>query len=178
MFTVPSILNRFAVLDDFEVTDDEWRLRFVPDYFDLEHADPVLVIEAKSTFNAQDLQKRINAIKGQMIDDIEVDGTTVSIWIEGSDQPLLFQGDFTWRRGNYETRDHLRAIEVDGWIKSHQQEEILKLRNIIHDSLNFIDRTADRLKRKDQLSRRDDHENRRQLDLLQRVRRTLSDDIE
>jgi len=129
-----------------------------------------------AAISAEDLEKSITAIKGEMIGDIEVESTTVSVWVEGLDSPIRFEGESNWYRSGYETRDHLRAIEVDGWIKSQQQEDILKLRNTIREAVGFIERTIERIEKKQELIRGGDHEYRSQLELLRRVRRKLDNE--
>jgi len=171
-----SILKHMAILDDWYLADGNLCLRFTPDYFDLCFDEPVLVVETELDNEPEGLERQIQIMQEGLIDDVEVDETQISVWIEHLDSPVRFAGSTTWTSSGYETRDFLKAIETHNWIRSQQQDEISDLRRTIIGSVSFIDQLVERIEKKQQLSQQGNPEYRRQIDLLRRVRRKLKSD--
>lgn len=171
-----SILNRFVVLESSDLAGCQLRLRFVPDLFDVQHADPVLLIEVILSVDKEEVDKKVSLIKKGLIDEIETDQSTVSIWIEYMDSPISFLGSVTWQYEDYGTPDYIGAIKTGDLIRDELNNEIVQLRQKIDRALRFIHRTTDRIQKKRDLAHSDNARYAEQIQLLKGVRRQLEDD--
>lgn len=170
---MPSILKHMAILDDWSLSQRKLSLRFTPDYFDLDFDMPILVVEIELEKEPAGIEGQIQVIKEGSIDDIEVDESSISVWIEYLESPIRFDGSPKWSSSDYETRDFLQAIETHRLIRSQQQDELKQLRRTITEGVSFIDQLVERIEKKMQMSRQGKDEPSRQIELLRRVRRKL-----
>ena len=172
-----SITNRFVALDFAEASNDQVRLRFVPIDFDLNHPEPILELVVVGPDATANSDKRFDLIREGIVNGIEeTDADRVSIWIETLDTPVVFQGHVEWKRSEYERKDLVAAILENKSFRKHQNDEIQRLKQTIHEAKHFIDRTAARIEQKLEMSSTRDKSLAKQIELLTRVRRQLEND--
>jgi len=171
-----SILRYMAVLDDWSLAGHTLRMRFVPDYFNLDFVDPVLCVEMETGEERGGLEHHMKLIGQGLVDDLEIDDTGIAVSIDNLDLPVCFTGSATWSFSAYELRDCLNAIESYRRSWSQHEAEIYRLRQIVNRASSFIDQTVARIERKQKLSHQKHEEYGRQIELLFRVRRKLQSD--
>lgn len=171
-----SLARRFMVLDSWELTEGRLRLRFVPDEFRADHEDPVLRVEVALTADEGEAERKISEVRPNLVDDIEVDESALSIWLENSDSPIRFVGPVTWSHEDYAIPDYIEAIRVLDMVRARQNDQVLQLNATINRTLGFIDRTIDRIEKKQDLIHPEDDRFTKQVQLLRTVRRQLRDD--
>jgi len=170
-----SIVNRFVVLDSFKVDGNRLRMRFVPDFLDIQDTDPVLWIQVDLTESTDEAGKELASIRGYLVDDIETDESTLLVSIESSELPIEFSGSVAWSFEEYSLSDYRKAIQRLNQFASEQTREVVSLRRRLKGARQFLDQTVARLERKRNLSRIDNTVYTKQLELLKRVRRRFED---
>lgn len=171
-----SIVSRLVILESFNLAESRLRLRFSPAFFEVDHKDPILRIEVELTAEIDKAEQKISHIKQELCADIEVDDTSVSIWIEDLDSPIQFLGSVTWKYEEYATSDYIEAINDGKLYQDRQKDEIIQLKQTIDRALRFIDRTIDRIEKRQDLTHSRSANDTKQIRLLRGVRRHLVDD--
>jgi len=165
-----------AVLDDWSLTGQTLRMRFVPDFFNLELEEPVLWVETANREEREGLERQMKLIGQGLVDDLEIDESGIAVSIDNLDSPVFFPGPATWSFSAYELRDCLAAIESYRRAWSQHEGEIYSLRRMVNGAARFIDQTVARIEKKQEMSQQHHEEYGRQIELLHRVRRKLQPD--
>lgn len=171
-----SISNRVVVLESHGVSGREIWLRFVPLTFRFDDENPVLRIEVQEAIEPELFNERIGHIADDIVDDIEVADTTLSVWREQSDSPVEFQGKLTWKCEDYGINDYICALKANDAEFETLHSEIASLKKSIGTTLRFIDRIIDHIEKKQELTGVDDARFLDQIRLLRGVRRQFRDD--
>jgi hypothetical protein len=171
-----SIVSNFVILESSNLTENRLRLRFMPDVFDDDHTDPILRIEIDLTAEIDQAAQKVSHIEQGFIDDIEADESSLTIWIENLASPIQFQGAVTWHCEGYATSDYIKAIKAGDRIRQERDGEIVQLQRTIDRAVRFIDRTIDRIEKKQDLTHSQNSDYTEQIQLLRGARRHLADD--
>jgi hypothetical protein len=172
----PKAIRQCVFLESSDLAETRLRLRFIPICFDAEPKGPVLRIEVDLSAEIEKVKQKISSIAGGVIDDIEVDSGSLLIWVEGMEQPVDFVGSTTSRNENYSVSDYINEIKSINRHMADKQIEIVQLSQTIDQTLGFIDRTIDRIEKKQRLLSPKDKRYTKQIELLRGVRRQLADD--
>jgi len=168
-----SILSRFVVLDTFKVEGTQLQMRFVPDYFDIQQTNPIILIRVDLAEGVDEVGQKLARIQSGLVDDIETNESNLSISIESSESPINFSGSITWSYEEYSLSDHVEAIQLRDRFISEQQDEIRSLRLTIKGAVRFLEQTVARIERKRGLTQSKETGYTKQIELLERVRRKL-----
>jgi len=171
-----SIVKSFVILESSSLSGSRLRLRFAPDVFDIDRQDPVVRIEVDLTADLETTAQKLSQIEDEYIDDITVDDSQLSIYVEILDAPIQFHGPLTWKREGYVTSDYIAAIKDCTLVQEEQHRKIVHLRRTIDRALRFIDRTIDRIEKKQEMTRSRDSDYAEQIQLLRGARRHLAED--
>lgn len=168
-----SIFNGFVVLDSSHHEEGLIRLRFLPQFFEAGHTDPVLSIDIRAPVEAGEAPGKIAMIRQSCVTDIRVDPQTLEVWIENEGNRVIFQGRVTWSYEAYTLSDYAKAMEK----QSHAADgKIRHLRGILDRTISFVDRAIDRAERKEGASTAGSDRFAKEAQLLRSVRRQLTDD--
>ena len=171
-----TILNRFVVLETCERAGSRLRLRFVPDIMELDYTDPVMQLEIELTAGLDDADAKISQLQEGLVDGIEVNQSTLSIWVEHFDEPVILVGTITWQYEDYATSDYIEEIKRRDEERERNHRESLRLYQKIGQAVRFIDRTIDHIERRQDLTQAMDDRYAKQIQLLRGVRRHLAED--
>lgn len=171
-----SLISRFVFLESSSLTDTCLRLRFIPVSFDADYVNPIVHINVDLTADLETAAQKIALIEDEYIDDITVDESSLSIYPETLDTSVQFHGPVTWKREGYAISDYIVEIELGARIQSDQRKENHRLSRTIDRALRFIDRTIDRIEKKQAMMRVRDPDLAEQIQLLRGARRHLTDD--
>ena len=171
-----SLISRFVFLESAKLTESRLRLRFIPERFDADHPDPIVLVETDLTVEIDKAAQKISQIEDEYIDDITVDDSSLSVYVETLDAPIQFQGPVTCKREDYAKSDYIAEIKRAAHIRDKQAEKIHQLGRTIDRALRFIDRTIDRIEKKQDLTQARSEDYADQIRLLRGARRHLADD--
>ena len=171
-----SIINCFVILESSSLSGSRLRLRFAPDVLDINRQDPILQIAVHLTADMDKAGQKISTLNEGLVDDIVVDDSALSISVEHLDAPIRFEGSVTWDCQGYVTSDYIAAIKDDALVQEEQNKQIVHLRRTIDRALRFIDRTIDRIEKKQELTHSRNSDYAEQIQLLRGARRHLADD--
>jgi hypothetical protein len=173
---MPKAISQCVFLESSDLAETRLRLRFIPICFDAEYKSPVLQIEVDLAAELEKVKQKISSIEGCVVDDIEVDDSSLLIWVEGMEQPVDFIGSTTSRNEDYSVSDYIKEIKAINRHMADKHGEIVQLSQTINQTLGYIDRTIDRIEKKQHLLRPKDKRYTKQIELLRGVRRQLADD--
>jgi hypothetical protein len=168
-----SIFDGFVVLDSSHQEGGLIHLRFVPQFFEVGHTDPVLSIDIRSHVEAGEASGKIAMIRQSCITDICVDPQTLEVWLGNEGHRVIFQGSVTWSYEAYTLSDYAKAMERQGHAAGGK---IRHLRGILERAISFVDRAIDRAERKEGAGTAGSDRFAKEAQLLRSVRRQLTDD--
>lgn len=171
-----SIVSRFVILESANLTESRLRLRFIPEKFDANHTDPVVRIEVDLAADLEMAEQKISQIKMGLVDDITVDDSSLSVYLEHIDAPIQFLGQVTRKYEDYATSDYIAEIKNGALTQDWQGNEIARLGQTIDRAVRFIDRTIDRIEKKQELTGSKNSDLEEQIQLLRGARRHLAED--
>lgn len=171
-----SILEGFVVLESFEHDADRIRLRFVPNFFEVEHVRPVVCVEIQSCADVQEAPRKIAAIQRDTVVGMNADAQTLEVWQMYEDQPIAFRGCVTWTHEDYGIPDYIRAVNDGDRAADEMHKKMAQLRRTIDRVAGFVDRAIDRAERKEGAAKSGDGRYAKEAQLLRSIRRQFSDD--
>lgn len=167
--------NRHMIVLSHAFDGDRLVLRFGPERLCLDANTPVLRFEIADLAAPETAEQKIAAIQDPTSDsmDIDADDRTLSVMTEFDDEPHRFEGKVSWRQEAYALSDYIDEIRRRDRIEERSHKEKMRSDSIISDTMRFIDRTADRIEKRQAMRETEDDNDARQLQLLREVRRHL-----
>jgi len=162
-----------------EINGEKLTLRFLPDIFDHDHPTPVLRVEIDHVEEPELLGKKLRAFENDVAMEVEVDETSVRAFFDISvfdpKDDFVVKGVVAWQKEPYTIADFDAALKRSKQAWQEQERKINELWRTVSDTVNYIDRTIDRIEKKQRLTHDEDGHFKQQITLLRGVRRHLRD---
>ena len=155
-----SILKHKAGLTGHDVVKGKFVFRFAPVFPAHKLEQPILrlffasknPIDPKTSIDPKtfiDQGPEILAlIEGQVIEDIEVSGDNLLIWLDGELKPHCYKGFISWQYEGYQSCDRVRINKIQQRARHLAEQGNGDLGKSFKQGLNLIDKTIGFLARK------------------------------
>jgi hypothetical protein len=169
-------LETWYILRDMAVTGEHLQARFVPDYFDADVVNPVLIICVDRPVNVADAKEKFSRFDPEPLVEIDVSAQKVALWSEYDDEPVIILGrSVTSERAAYLPADLLHVIEQLNCQLESSQSQVVELRARLQVSQDFVAELLHRAGAKKALTSRSTSAIDVQIQVLERVLGKLRD---
>ncbi len=163
-------LESWYVVDSLELDSTDLRVRMVPDYFNVEIANPVLEISIQNPIDGVAARNSIARLEDHFIVGVQLSTTAMELLGELDDTPTIVLGaSVSHARSPYSSDDLLKIVSSLEAQMAHLQADNAKLRMTVHEVKSHAIELLRRAEAKKSLTTRGTATEDAQINVLRRI---------